>query len=178
MKKIPIRMKLIGGFLALLTLVCAGLGFIAYDRAMRASLGQVQENIQLMSQDGSRLVRSRLDFFILGLEGIANRDVIRSMNWDRQKLVLERETERMKYLGMGVINADGMALYPDGTTADLRDRGYFKEAMAGKSVLSNVIISRVTNSPVIILATPIKGFAGDVKAVLLARLDATIAQPA
>ena len=174
MKKIPIRMKLIGGFLALLTLVCAGLGFIAYDRAMRASLGQVQENIQLMSQDGSRLVRSRLDFFILGLEGIANRDVIRSMNWDRQKLVLEREIERMKYLGMGVINADGLALYPDGTTADLRDRGYFKEAMAGKSVLSNVIISRVTNSPVIVLATPIKGFGGDVKAVLLARLDATM----
>ncbi len=46
--------------------------------------------------------------------------------------------------------------------------------MAGKSVLSNVIISRVTNSPVIILATPIRGFAGDVKAVLLARLDATM----
>jgi methyl-accepting chemotaxis protein len=174
MKSIPIRMKLIGGFLALLILVCSGLGFIAYDRAKRASLSQVQENIQLMAQDGARLVRSRLDFYLLGLEGIANRDVIRSMNWDRQLLTLERETERMKYLGMGVIDADGQAKYPDGSTADLSDRAYFKDAMAGKSVLSNVIISRVTNSPVIILATPIKGFAGDVKAVLLARLDATM----
>lgn len=174
MKNIPIRMKLIGGFLALLILVCAGLGFIAYDRAKHASLTQVQENIQLMAQDGARLVRSKLDFYILGLEGIANRDVIRSMNWDRQQMALERETERMKYLGMGVIDENGQAKYPDGTTADLSDRGYFKEAMSGKSVLSNVIISRVTNSPVIILATPIKGFAGDVKAVLLARLDATM----
>ncbi|MGE4442799.1 MAG: methyl-accepting chemotaxis protein [Desulfomicrobium sp.] len=174
MKSIPIRMKLIGGFLALLILVCAGLGFIAYDRAKRASLSQVQENIQLMAQDGARLVRSRLDFYLMGLEGIANRDVIRSMNWDRQLLTLERETERMKYLGMGVIDADGQARYPDGSTADLKDREYFKDAMAGKSVLSNVIISRVTNSPVIILATPIRGFAGDVKAVLLARLDATM----
>jgi methyl-accepting chemotaxis protein len=167
-------MKLIGGFLALLILVCSGLGFIAYDRAKSASLSQVQENIQLMAQDGARLVRSRLDFYLLGLEGIANRDVIRSMNWDRQLLTLERETERMKYLGMGVIDADGQAKYPDGSTADLSDRAYFKEALAGKSVLSNVIISRVTNSPVIILATPIRGFAGDVKAVLLARLDATM----
>ncbi|ACU89252.1 methyl-accepting chemotaxis protein [Desulfomicrobium baculatum] len=174
MKSIPIRMKLIGGFLALLILVCTGLGFIAYDRAKSASLSQVQENIQLMAQDGARLVRSRLDFFLMGLEGIANRDVIRSMNWDRQLLTLEREIERMKYLGMGVIDADGQAKYPDGSTADLSDRAYFKEAMAGKSVLSNVIISRVTNSPVIILATPIRGFAGDVKAVLLARLDATM----
>ena len=174
MKSIPIRIKLIGGFLALLILVCSGLGFIAYDRAKSASLSQVQENIQLMAQDGARLVRSRLDFYLMGLEGIANRDVIRSMNWDRQQLTLERETERMKYLGMGVIDADGQARYPDGSTADLSDRAYFKEALAGKSVLSNVIISRVTNSPVIILATPIRGFAGDVKAVLLARLDATM----
>jgi len=174
MKSIPIRMKLIGGFLALLILVCAGLGFIAYDRAKNASLNQVQENIQLMAQDGARLVQSKLDYYILGLEGIANRDVIRSMNWDRQQIALERETERMNYLGMGIIDTDGQAKYPDGTTADLSDRAYFKEAMSGKSVLSNVIISRVTNSPVIILATPIKGFAGDVRAVLLARLDATM----
>ena len=174
MKNITIRMKLIGGFLALLILVCAGLGFIAYDRAREASLNQVRENIQLMAQDGARLVRAKLDYYILGLEGIANRDVIRSMNWDRQQLVLERETERMNYLGMGVIDENGQAKYPDGTTADLSDRAYFKEAMAGKSVLSNVIISRVTNSPVIVLATPIRGFAGDVKAVLLARLDATM----
>ncbi len=174
MKSIPIRMKLIGGFLFLLILVCSGLGLIAYDRAKSASLRQVEENILLMAQDGARLVRSKLDYYILGLEGIANRDVVRSMNWDRQVMALERETERMKYLGMGVIDASGQAKYPDGTTADLSDRAYFKEAMAGKSVLSNVIISRVTNSPVIILATPIKGFAGDVKAVLLARLDATM----
>jgi len=174
MKSIPIRMKLIGGFLALLILVCSGLGFIAYDRAKNASLSQVQENIQLMAQDGARLVRSRLDLYLIGLEGIANRDVIRSMNWDRQQLSLERETERMKYLGMGVIDADGQAKYPDGSTADLSDRAYFKEAMAGKSIFSNVIISRVTNSPVLVLATPIRGFAGDPKGVLIARLDANL----
>ena len=174
MKKIPIRIKLVGGFLVLLVLVCSGLGWIAYDRAKGASLAQVRENIQIMAEDGARLVRSRLDFYLVGLEGIANRDVVRSLNWDRQQLVLERETERMKYLGMGVVDASGQAQYPDGTTADLSDRAYFKEAMTGKSVFSNVIISRVTNSPVIILATPIKGFAGDVKGVLIARLDATL----
>lgn len=53
MKKIPIRIKLIGGFMGLLILVCAGLGFIAYDQAKRSALNQVQENIQLMAQDGA-----------------------------------------------------------------------------------------------------------------------------
>jgi len=174
MKKIPIRMKLIGGFLALLILVCAGLGFIAYDRAKQAAFSQVQENIVLMAQDGARLVRSRLDYHLVVIEGIANRNVIRSMNWDVQRPALENETARMKYLGMGIIAPDGQARYPDGTTAALGDRDYFKQAMEGKSVFSNVIISRVTNSPVIVVATPIRGEGKEVRAVLLARLDATL----
>ena len=174
MKSISIRVKLIGGFLALLVLVCAGLGYIAYDRAMRATLGQVEENIVLMAHDGAKLVRSRLDYHLAVMQGIANRHVIRSMDWDVQRPALENETARMKYLGMGVIDSDGQAKYPDGSTAALGDRDYFKKAMAGESVFSNVIISRVTNSPVIVIASPIKGEDGKPKAVLLARLDATL----
>ena len=174
MKKIPIRMKLIGGFLALLILVCAGLGFIAYDRAKKAAFSQVQENIVLMAEDGARLVRSRLDYHLVVIEGIANRNVIRSMDWDVQRPALENEIARMKYLGMGIITPDGQARYPDGSTAALGDRDYFKQAMEGKSVFSNVIISRVTNSPVIVVATPIRGEGREVRAVLLARLDATL----
>jgi methyl-accepting chemotaxis protein len=174
MKSIPIRIKLIGGFLALLILVCAGLGFIAYDRAKNASLSQVQENIQLMAQDGARLVRSNLDYHLVVIQGVANRHVIRSMDWETQRPALENEISRMKYLGMGVIATDGQAMYPDGSTAALGDRDYFKKALAGETVFSNVIISRVTNSPVIVIATPIKGNDGAVKAVLIARLDATL----
>ena len=174
MKSIPIRMKLIGGFLVLLTLVCTGLGYIAYDRAKSAVLGQVQENITRMADGGAKLVRSRLDYHLVVIQGIANRHVIRSMDWNLQKPALENETVRMKYLGMGIITPDGQAKYPDGTTAALGDRDYFKQAMAGKSLFSNVIISRVTNSPVIVIATPIKGEDGQVKAVLMARLDATL----
>jgi methyl-accepting chemotaxis protein len=174
MKKIPIRMKLIGGFLALLILVCSGLGYIAYDRSKQALLGQVQENIVLTAEDGAKLIRSQLDFHLVALQGISNRNVIRSMDWSLQEPALNAETERMKYMGMGVISPDGTATYPGGKTADLGDRGYFKEAMAGNTVFSDVIISRVTNSPVLILATPIKGDDGKPKGVLIARLDATL----
>lgn len=81
MRNISIGTKLIGGFLALLTLVCGGLGLIAYDRASRAVVGQVEENIPLMAEDGAQLVRSRLDYHIVALEGIAIRESITSMDW-------------------------------------------------------------------------------------------------
>ncbi len=174
MKNIPVGVKLIGGFMALLILVCAGLGYIAYDRAKRAVQSQVEENIPMMAADGARLVRSRLDNHILAIEGIANRHVIRSMDWIQQRAALENETDRLNYLGMGIISTNGLARYPDGTTAELGDREYFQQAMAGKTVFSNVIISRVTNQPVLILATPIRSEREQVQAVLIARLDATM----
>ncbi|WP_045222260.1 methyl-accepting chemotaxis protein [Desulfonatronum thioautotrophicum] len=174
MRNISIGIKLLGGFLTLLVLVCGGFGYIAYDRASRAVVGQVQENIPLMAEDGAQLVRTRLDYHIVALEGIANRESITSMDWMQQRQIMERETQRLNYLGMGIIFPNGLARYPDGTTAELGDRRYFQDAMAGRTVFSNVIISRVTNQPVLILATPIRGDRGQVQAVLMARLDATL----
>lgn len=173
MKRVSIRVQLMAGFLILLGGVCAGLGVIATRQATHSSLQQTEENIVLMAETGAKLIRSYLDYHLVALEAIANRNVIRSMDWTLQRPALEAETSRMHYLGMGVITPDGKAQYPDGKTASLGDRKYFQEAMTGKSVFSNVIISRVTNSPVIIIATPINNDAGKPQGVLIARLDAT-----
>ncbi|WP_028575434.1 methyl-accepting chemotaxis protein [Desulfonatronovibrio hydrogenovorans] len=174
MKNISIRVKLLGGFMVLLLLVCSGLGFIAYDRASRAVIGQVQENIPLIARDAAQLVTSRMDYHRLAVEGVANRNVIQSMNWQQQRLALEEETERLGYLGMGIILPNGEARYPDGTTASLRDRDYFQRAMQGETVFSEIIISRVINRPVFIVAAPIRGDRREVLGVVIARLDGAI----
>ncbi|MCA1743154.1 MAG: methyl-accepting chemotaxis protein [Desulfonatronovibrio sp.] len=171
MKNIHIRIKLLGGFLTLLILVCAGLGYIAYDRSSSAVLGQVQENIPLMARDGARLVENRVDHHLTVVESVANNQAIRSMNWNLQKKVIEDETKRLGYLGMGIISPRGQARYPDGSTADLKDRGYFKEAMQGSTVFSDMIISRVIDRPVFIIASPIRGDNNRVQGVLLVRAD-------
>ncbi len=174
MKNIPIGIKLLGGFLILLILVCAGLGFIAYDRSSRAVLGQVEENIVLMAEDGSRYVRSRLDYYLLAVEGVANRNVIRSMEWFQQRPALEAEVARLGYQQMAVATPDGNARLDDGTSANISDREYFKQAMAGEAVISNVIIHRILNIPIMVVASPIKGDRGQVLGVVFAILDATI----
>lgn len=171
MKNISIRIKLIGGFMLLLFLVCTGLGYIAYDRASQAVLEQVQTNLPLMAGDGATLVENRLDHHLTVVEGIANRDAVRSMDWEQQKRALKEETERLGYLGMGIIDPDGEARYPDGSTASLGDRNYFKEAMDGKTVFSDMIISRVTDMPVFIIASPIRDDSGRIASVLLVRAD-------
>ena len=174
MAKLTIRTKLIGGMLLLVSLVCCGLGYIAFDRAKHATFTQAEENIVAVAKYGGQLAKNRLDYHVAVLQGIANRDVIRSMEWSRQRPALENEIARMKYLGMGIVEPDGLARYSDESTADLSDRDYFKQALAGRTTFSNVIISRVTNTPVIMAATPITDHASNVQAVLVARLDANL----
>lgn len=174
MKNIPIGIKLLGGFMALLILVCAGLGFIAYDRSSRAVLGQVEENIVLMAEDGSRYINSRLDYYLLAVEGVANRHVIRSMEWFQQRPALEAEVARLGYQQMAVATPDGNARLHDGTTANISDRDYFKQAMSGQAVISNVIIHRILNMPIMVVAAPIWGDSRQVAGVIFAVLDAGI----
>ena len=174
MAKITIRMKLIGGMLLLVTLVCSGLGYIAFNRAKQATFIQAEENIIAVAKYGGELAKNRLDYHVAVLQGIANRHVIRSMDWEQQRAAMENEIARMNYLGMGIIERNGTARYSDESTANLGDREYFKQAMNGRTTFSSVIISRITNTPVIMAATPITDNASNVRAVLVARLDANL----
>ncbi len=103
---------------------------------------------------------------------IASRDALRSMDWATQKPALEREMARLEsagYLGMGVVYPDGTTLYADGSEANLGDREYVKKAFAGQANVSDVLISRVTNSAVLMYAAPIYNNAGNIGGVLVAR---------
>ncbi|GAB6111884.1 methyl-accepting chemotaxis protein [Desulfomicrobium salsuginis] len=174
MEKVTIRTKLIGGMLLLVCMMCSGLSYIAYGRAKQAALIQVDENIIAVARYGGDLARKRLDYHVAVLQGIANRNAIRSMDWNQQRPALENEIARMKYLGMGIVDPDGLARYSDESSANLNDREYFRQALVGRTTFSSVIISKVTSKPVIMVATPIMDNASVIRGVLIARLDANL----
>jgi methyl-accepting chemotaxis protein len=112
-----------------------------------------------------------MDNYIASIEGVANNPVMRSMDWERQQVLLGAELTRLGYLGMGLVSMDGAARYHDNSSAQLGDRDYFKKAVDGASNFSDVLISRVTNQAVIMLATPVYTAPNTKGAVLIARLD-------
>ena len=73
-------------------------------------------------------------------------------------------------LGLGVVFPDGNTYYVDGSEAYLGDRDYVLKAFKGESNVSDVIISRVTNSTVLMYAAPIYDLEGKIGGVLIARL--------
>ena len=160
LKNLGIGQKLIAGIIGLLVITSTAIGTLSFVQSSGALQEQVEENIPLMAQDGARLVSRYIENYRIAVEGVASRDVIESMDWSRQRPALEKETERLGILGMGIIAPDGEARYPDGSTAQLGDRNYFRQAMNGRTAFSDIIISRVVNRPVFIAAAPIRNDRG------------------
>ncbi len=171
LSKLKIRTKMFLGVTLLLLLVSVGMGMVSYHSAVRSLQVTVEESLPSIATEAGKFISSHLENRILAIEGVASRNVIRSMDWELQKPALEFERTRLGFMGMGIVSPDGATRYADGNTAELGDREYVKEAFRGNTNFSDIIISRVLNQPVLMLATPIKGDDGAVKSVLIARLD-------
>ncbi|GHV42307.1 methyl-accepting chemotaxis protein [Spirochaetia bacterium] len=90
------------------------------------------------------------------IQELANRAHTRSLVWETQRDSLAGDIDREGYLDMGIVGMDGIAHYiKDDTTANLADRDYIIKALRGEQAVSDVLISRVINKPVVMFAVPI-----------------------
>lgn len=163
--------KLVVAIIALVFVTCGTLGFSTWWNSTKAVEEQVQENLISRAEDVSKYIEEHFQLALVEVEAIAEQAAIRNMDFEEQKTYLTKRIDDSKnYLGFGIITSDGIAHYLDNTTADLGDRAYVKEGFTGKTVMSEITISRVTNEPVILIVAPIDTMTGE-KALLLARID-------
>jgi methyl-accepting chemotaxis protein len=168
-----LKTKLIGMVSLLLILACGCLAVLAtvtFRKEMTRSTGVALVN---MAKEGASLVRSNLDVQLTAVKAVAARNVIRGMDWNRQKTVLSEESKRLHYLAMGIVTPDHVVHYCDGGTTDVSGRDYVEKAFEGKTNISDVIIGGATHEPVFLIATPVQNEEGKIVGVLNARLPAT-----
>ncbi|WP_160721389.1 methyl-accepting chemotaxis protein [Isachenkonia alkalipeptolytica] len=122
------------------------------------------------SQEIGEVFASELRGDLSTLGAIGNSSGMGTMGWFTQQQILERYVENSDFIGLGVVSPDGSTQYADGSTAELGDRDYVIRAFEGEANVSDVIISRVTDSPVVMMATPIEQ-RGDIVGVLIGRLE-------
>jgi len=168
-KSIAVKISI---YIAILVLIiCGVLGFSAYRDGAEAVKSEVREALQLMAEEGSRYLESRFELQLAVLETVAQRPEIRSMNWQEQLPAIRAEEARLsQFLALAAVDKNGVAHYTDGSTTNLADRAYIIEALAGNAVVSDLIVSRVNNSLVLMYAVPIKEN-GQVVGALIARGD-------
>ncbi|MDR0784453.1 MAG: methyl-accepting chemotaxis protein [Treponema sp.] len=108
------------------------------------------------------------------LQELANSESVRSMDWERQKASLSPSVARLGYLDLAIVDLQGQARYiKEDTISDLADRDYIIKALHGSQAVSEVLISKVINKPVVMFAVPITNDGGGAAGALIGRQDGT-----
>ena len=118
----------------------------------------VNDRVRDLVEHQSHIIRRWLDERVTELELLAQSALVEGLNWDEIEPHLQRRIEQ---------SHDYFLIYfvatPDGhynTTAmrnagNIADRSYFPEVMAGKTVISEPLISRSTDERIAVISTPI-----------------------
>ncbi|MDR0474141.1 MAG: hypothetical protein LBH43_10780 [Treponema sp.] len=72
------------------------------------------------------------------------------------KASFQPDVARIDSLDIGLVFPDGTTNYTlDAASTNLGDRDYVKQAFTGKGAVSDVLISRATGQPVVMLSSPV-----------------------
>ncbi|MDR1785453.1 MAG: methyl-accepting chemotaxis protein [Spirochaetaceae bacterium] len=169
--KLTYRISLLTGILVLAVAGSTGVtSLILASRALTKSAG---ETLRSQAISGAEFLSASIHGKRDVLMEVASRKILRDMNFDTQKADLNDEIEDLGYQDMLIVGRDGVSrsiktdLY-----FDLSDQTYVQDVLAGKTSVSDVIISRITGKPTVMFGAPITAEGGRVVGGLLGHVDA------
>src|SRR5215469_4986911 len=151
--KLSVRIPLLIGLIVLVTSasIILTIEVIVSKELENSAFNEISIN----AESNAELLESMLDGLLLQLYEIANRARTRVMEWEYVRPTLVPDVVRIGSLEQGLVFPDGTTHYvTTDTTTNLGDRDYIRAAFAGKSNVSDVLISRATNEPVVMFAAP------------------------
>ncbi|OWZ84861.1 methyl-accepting chemotaxis protein [Natranaerobius trueperi] len=161
------KLALYFGFILLLvSLVMGGLSYFTITNAL---VDEVEAILPEKADDVSNLVEERLSAYLVELEYLADRQVIKTMDWDDQEEMLEEHLDDSVYNQLGIIDPDGVARLTNDYPMNIREHEYFQDAMDGESNFADMLIERVTG-PLFVGAVPIYD-GDDITGVLMGRME-------
>jgi methyl-accepting chemotaxis protein len=140
---------------ALVLCVSVSIGVIVIVALTRSETETATTSLQDVADTGNLVLDTDIHGQLAVFQELANSPLIQTAGWETLRTSLAESAQRLGYLDFAVVDTDGIARYAaSGETADLHDRDYIAEALKGNQAISDVIISRVTNSPVVMYAVP------------------------
>lgn len=161
-------------FVGILIVILASIfGITAYKTSETAITNQAEEALKELAKEGANHIEAALQANLGIVKELTNRQSVESMDFQRQSEDLREEVERLGYLDIGISDTRGKSTYIIGKqTLDISDRQYFKDALAGKASISDVLISKIDESKIVIYCAPIERD-GKLVGILTVKRDAT-----
>ncbi len=170
-----IKFKIMGYIAILLFISCAGLSVFSFVNTTNTVVSDVKKNIEETASEAAKFVSSRVDVELKVLEAVASLEEITSasamnLSWEAKKGILASEAKTFGFSKMGIADEKGHLMNSNGTTAEIAERQYFKDALSGKSVVSDPIVSKSDGSLIVNYTVPLKQ-GGKIVGVLLGSKD-------
>lgn len=167
-----VKMEILLFFSIVLLIACATLGGTAYVQSSKALTYSVESNLERVAKESAKVIEARIDVQLEKLEVVARRTrIVDPNNLIENKLqALTEEIKENNYIRMHLADLKGITRCTDGNSYDLSDREYFKRSLNGETVISDLIVSKVDGTLVLVFATPIKND-GNITGVLVAIRD-------
>lgn len=163
-----IKGRLMSMIALLVAFSCLSLTAVSYLLARNAMIEQIDNSMTSQTQQTRRIIEERITGYWCGLEAVTSNDQFRDLvaNWGRIRKLINDFASHSGHLYAYVADADGAGFTSDGTRINIADRDYFQQAMLGKNVVSDPLISRANNQLNVFFVVPIKDNTGDVVGVL------------
>ncbi len=152
-----LRSKLLWAFLALSLIPITVVGIVAFANSQTMLRKEVETEFTVSTALQAEALRQWFEERKDDIVTLAATDQVRSMQQTAVAETLQKSFEQWGfYQNLFVLTPDGERVFDtSGTTANLADREYFKQAMQGQVVHSDILISRASGKPIIVFAGPV-----------------------
>ncbi|MCH4886428.1 HAMP domain-containing protein [Acidaminobacter sp. JC074] len=154
-----IKLKVMVVFTIVILLITSIIGVITVSFLKAGIEMSTHDNLKLVVSEEAKYISSLVSSEMNYIETLSmGQKVIDAVDKNKvQTDFFESEMNRKDYLGFVVSDKNGKAHSLDRTktSVDISDRIYFKEALKGKTYISDVIISKETGMQMIVISQPI-----------------------
>ena len=154
--KLNLSKKIIAIVVALILVVSLGLGIISILISKNAVKNEVNNSLQELAREGVRHIDSAMSGNLKELKEVAENDEIKSMDLERQARFLNENMERLGYKEMGIVDKDQMFnVASSGDRIDVSGDAYSGEVLSGKMTTSDLFVSKLDETVIMVYAVPI-----------------------
>lgn len=171
MKSIANRLMVYFG--GLILIVCLGLGVLGTHFAYTNATKMISSQLLGRANDSSKLVAKDVQSDVQLMKTIANRNIMKTMDWEMQLPALQKELNNQSYVQLGIAGLDGQLRFTDDSTVDIINKEYFLQAINGKTTMGEPEWSEDIQDMVICVASPIEKDK-QIQGVLLGALEADV----
>ncbi|MCY6369458.1 methyl-accepting chemotaxis protein [Clostridium ganghwense] len=171
MKFKSLKKQMIAYFLAMISVICLGLGFSSYNIAKKSLENNAKDFMLEMSKQATVTVEEAIHAKIDMVEMIANIPDIRDENipWEVKKKILQSEQKKHGHVTVAITDLNGKCMMANGIITDISNREYYQKAIKGESNATEPFVSqdKADNSAIIIAySAPIRNFEDKIVGVL------------